>query len=382
MNRLDVSKRAIFDQEHRIFRDSVRRFFEAELIPNVPKWESQRLVDKSFWRKCGEMGILCPTVPVEYGGSGLDFTFNTIVGEEIAYTGCTVGLNLHSDVIVDYLLAYGSEQQKHTWLPNMASGEVITAVAMSEPNAGSDLRGMKSTAKKVDSGFVINGSKTFITNGQNADLFIVAARTLIDEEKCGLSLFLVSGDNPGLVRGNKLDKIGMNTSDTSEIFFDNCFVSDNDVLGELNQGFRYLTGQLPQERLSIAINCLAHAQKAFDVAVDYTKTRKAFGRPVIDFQNTRFQLASMKTKLQVAWAHLDWCLGRHLDEKLTPIEASAVKLFNSELQWEICDLALQLHGGSGYMNEYEIAGLWKDARISRIYGGTSEIMREIIGRSL
>ena len=379
---LDVTTRVIFNDDHTLYRDSIRRFIKMEMTPNIPKWEAQRLIDKSFWLKCGEAGLLCPTVPAEYGGSGLDFVANVVIGEEIAYTGCTTGINLHSDIIVDYLLAYGSEEQKETWLPKMVTGEVITAIAMTEPDAGSDLRGIRSHAKRVDGGFVINGSKTYITNGQNAGLFIVAAQTEIEKGKSALSLFLVPGESAGLIRGNKLDKIGMHTSDTSEIFLEECFVQDKMVLGSLHQGLRQLTTQLPQERLSIAINCLSHAQRAFDVVLDFAKNRRIFGRSLHDFQNSKFQLADMKMKLQVAWAHLDWCIQRHLQGVLTPEEAAAVKLFNSEMQWEICDMALQLHGGAGYMNEYEISSLWKDARISKIYGGTSEIMREIIGRSL
>ncbi|MBL8270074.1 acyl-CoA dehydrogenase family protein [Steroidobacter sp.] len=379
---IDTSARALFDEHHTIFRDSVRRFLAQELTPNIERWERERKVDRAFWRSCGDMGLLCPGVPQEYGGTGLDFLYNAIIGEEFAYSGCVTANNLHSDVNVDYLLHYGSEAQKQRWLPGMVSGEVITAIAMTEPGAGSDLKSIRTTARRDGDEYVINGTKTYITNGQNADLIIVVVKTDPEAGAKGVSLVLVEADRAGFARGRQLDKIGLHSSDTSELFFHDVRVPCTNLLGEENQGFRYLMSQLPRERLSISIMCQGSAQRAFDEAVRFTRERTAFGRPVLDFQNTRFELAAMSAKLQASWAHLDWCLRRHVDGKLTADEAAAAKLFHSEVQWEICDAALQLHGGAGYINEYPIARLWRDARVSRIYGGTSEIMKEIIGRTL
>lgn len=379
---IDTSARTLFDDDHAIFRDSVRRFFAQELTPNIERWEREHLVDKAFWRRCGEMGLLCPGVPPEYGGMGLDFLYNAIIGEEFAYSGCVIAANVHSDVNVDYIMRYGTEAQKRKWLPRMVAGETITAIAMTEPGAGSDLKSIRTTARRVGDEYVINGAKTYITNGQNADLVIVVAKTDPERGSKGVSLLLVEADRRGFERGRRLDKIGLHSSDTSELFFHDVRVPLENLLGEEHQGFRYLMSQLQQERLSIAIMSQGSAQRAFDEAVRFTKDRTAFGTAVFDFQNTRFQLAAMSAKLQASWAHLDWCLLRHVGGKLTATEAAAAKLFHSELQWEICDAALQLHGGAGYINEFPIARLWRDARVSQIYGGTSEIMKEIIGRSL
>lgn len=379
---IDTSGRVLFADSHEVFRDSVRRFFSLDLWPNIERWERERLVDRSFWRKCGDMGLLCPGVPHEYGGQGLDFLYNAIIGEEFAYTGCVVAANIHSDVNVEYVMRYGTQAQKRKWLPSMVSGETITAIAMTEPGAGSDLKSVRTTARRHGEEYVLNGSKTYITNGFNADLIIVVAKTDPERGSKGVSLFLVEADRPGFERGRKLDKIGLHASDTLELFFHDVRVPVDNLLGEENQGFRYLMSLLPQERLSIAIMSQGNAQRAFEEALRFTKDRRAFGQSVFDFQNTRFQLAEMKSKLQASWAHLDWCLQRHIAGKLTPEEAAAAKLYHSEVQWEICDAALQLHGGAGYMNEYPIARLWRDARVSRIYGGTSEIMKEIVGRSL
>lgn len=380
---IDMSGRVLFDENHALFRDSVRRFFARELLPNMERWERERVVDKAFWRKCGEMGLLCPSVPREYGGLDLDFFYNTIIGEEFAYAGCVVAANVHSDVNVEYLLRYGSETQKRKWLPGMVTGESITAIAMTESDAGSDLKSIRTIARRERGEYVINGSKTYITNGLNADLIILVAKTDPDAAGGkGVSLLLVETDRPGFERGRKLDKIGLHASDTLELFFRDVRVPAENLLGEENQGFRYLMSQLPQERLSIAIMSQGSAQRAFDEALRFTKERKAFGRTIFDFQNTRFQLAGMRAKLQASWAHLDWCVQRHVAGRLSAEEAASAKLFHSEIQWEICDAALQLHGGAGYINEFPIARLWRDARVSRIYGGTSEIMKEIVGRAL
>jgi alkylation response protein AidB-like acyl-CoA dehydrogenase len=379
---LDTASRAAYDEEHALFRDQVRKFFERELVPNLDRWEEDGIVDRSFWKKCGDAGILCPQVPEAYGGLGLDYRYNAVIGEELAYSGSSAGITLQSDITVDYIIHYGSEEQKARWLPGMVSGEVISAIAMTEPGAGSDLQGVKTTARRDGNHYVINGSKTYITNGQNADLVIVVAKTDPDKGAKGTSLILVEANRDGFARGRNLDKIGQNSADTSELFFNDVRVPITNCLGEEGMGFAYLMNQLPQERLQIAIAAQAGAQRAFDEAVRFTKDRKAFGKTVFDFQNTQFTLAGLAAKLQVGWAHLDWAIARHVDRKLTAVEASAAKLWHTELQWEICDAALQLHGGAGYMNEYPIARLWRDARVQRIYGGTSEIMKLVVGRSL
>ena len=379
---LDTSTRTVYDQDLEMFRDQVRKFYAVHLIPNLNRWEEEKMVDRAFWLAAGEAGLLCPQVPAEYGGLGLDYRYNAVIGEELTYAGSTAGITLQSDIVVDYLINYGSEEQKRKWLPGMVSGEVIVAIAMTEPGAGSDLQGVLTTAKRDGNHYVINGSKTYITNGQSADLIFVVAKTDPEARARGMSLILVEADRAGFTRGRKLDKIGQNSADTSELFFEDVRVPITNCVGEENKGFIYLMSQLPQERLQIAISGQAGAQRAFDEAVKFTKERKAFRQTVFDFQNTRFTLGNLKAKLQAGWAHIDWCMARHLRGELTAAEASAAKLFHTELQWEVCDAALQLHGGAGYMNEYPIARLWRDARVQRIYGGTSEIMKEVVARSI
>jgi acyl-CoA dehydrogenase len=379
---LDTSRRTAFTPEHGQFRDSVRRFLERELVPHIERWEEEGIIDRGFWNKAGEAGLLCPTVPEEYGGPGLDFGFNAVIDEELAYVGSTAGITLHSDIVADYLVAYGSAEQKARWLPRMVSGETATAIAMTEPGAGSDLQGIRTTARRDGNHYVLNGSKTYITNGQHADLVIVAAKTDPSAGARGVSLILVEADREGYAKGRNLDKIGFHSQDTSELFFEDLRVPITNCLGAEGQGFAYLMNQLPQERLSIACAAQAGAQRAFDEAVSFTKERKAFGKTVFEFQNTKFTLADLATKLQVGWAHLDWALKRHIEGALTAAEASAAKLWHTELQWEACDASLQLHGGAGYMNEYLIARLWRDARVTRIFGGTNEIMKEVVSRSI
>ena len=379
---LDVRNRHVFSEEHNMFREAVRAFFSRELIPNLETYEREGIVSRDFWRKCGEAGLLCPTVKPEHGGLGLDFGFNAVVNEEVAYAGSAAGLSLQSDIVADYIEVYGSEAQRLKYLPKMVTGEIITAIAMTEPGTGSDLQAIKATARKDGDSYVINGSKTYITNGQSADLVLVVAKTDAAAGSKGMSIVLVESDMPGFTRGRNLDKIGQHSADTSEMFFEDVRVPQSYCLGQEGKGFAYLMSQLPQERLSIAIAAQAAAQRAFDEAVNFTKERRAFGQPVFDFQNTRFTLASLKAELQVGWGHIDWALARHLRRELTTAEASAAKLWHTELQGRVCDAALQLHGAAGYMNEYPIARLWRDARVSRIYGGTSEIMKEVIGRSL
>ena len=328
--------------------------------------------------------MLCPTAPEAYGGLGLDFGYNAIVDEEMAYAGVPAGFSLQSDIVAGYMETYGSEEQKKEWLPKMVSGDVITAIAMTEPGTGSDLQSIRTTARKDGNHYVINGSKTYITNGQNTDLTLVVAKTDPDAQPAwkGMSIILVESDREGFRKGRKLDKIGQDAADTSELFFDDVRVPITNCLGEEGMGFIYLMSQLPQERLSIAVSCQASAQKALDDTIAFTKDRKAFKGTVFDFQNTKFVLADLKAKLQVGWAHLDWAIARHLKGELTNEEGAAAKLWHTDLQWEVMDKCLQLHGGAGYMNEYPIARMWRGARVSRIYGGTNEIMKEVIGRKL
>ena len=381
---LDTHARTAYTPDHEAFRQTVRSWLQKEAVPHVNRWEEQGIVDKEIWVKGGEVGMLCPTVPQDYGGLGLDFGYNAIIDEEVSYAGTPLGFSLQSDIVVNYLVSYGSEEQKREWLPKMVSGEVVTAIAMTEPGAGSDLQGIRTTAKKDGNHYVINGSKTYITNGQNADLVLVCAKTDTEVQPAwkGVSIILVEADREGFKRGRNLDKIGQDAADTSELFFEDVRVPMTNCLGEEGKGFIYLMSELPQERLSIAVGTQASAQRAFDDTVAFVKDRKAFGKTVFDFQNTRFTLADLKAKLQVGWAHIDWALARHLRRELTPEEGAAAKLFHTELQWEVMDKCLQLHGGAGYMNEYPIARMWRGARVSRIYGGTSEIMKELIGRKL
>ncbi len=379
---LNTAHRIAYGSDHAQFRDQVRKFVDREVIPHADRWEEAGITDRDVWRKAGAAGLLCPSVPEEYGGLALDFGYNAVVDEELAYAGATVGFSLQSDIVVDYLVSYGSEEQKQLWLPKLVSGDVVTAIAMTEPGAGSDLQGIKTTARRDGNHYVVKGSKTYITNGQHADLIIVVAKTDPERGAKGTSLILVEAEREGFARGRNLDKIGQNAADTSELFFDDVRVPITNCLGEENKGFLYLMSQLPQERLSIAVGAQAAAQRAFDEAVKFTKERRAFGKTVFDFQATKFTLAELATKLQVGWAHIDWCLARHMKKELTAAEGSAAKLWHTEMQWEVVDAALQLHGGAGYMNEYPIARMWRDARVQRIYGGTSEIMKEVVSRSI
>lgn len=382
---LDSLARTAYSEDHAAFRDTVRQFVAREIEPHAAEWDEAGLVPKEVWPKAGELGLLCPTVPEEYGGLGLDFGYNAIIDEEIAYnTDVATGFSLQSDIVANYIMQYGSEEQKQQWLPKMVSGEVVTAIAMTEPGTGSDLQALRTTAKKDGNHYVVNGSKTYITNGQNADLILVCAKTDTEVQPAwkGVSIILVEADREGFKRGRNLDKVGLDAADTSELFFEDVRVPMTNCLGEEGKGFIYLMSELPQERLGIAVSAQAAAQRSFDQTVEFTRDRKAFGKPVLDFQNTRFVLADLKTKLQVGWAHLDWALARHIKGELTAEEASAAKLWHTELQNEITDKCLQLHGGAGFMNEYPIAKQWRGARVTRIFGGTNEIMKELIGRSL
>ena len=375
--------RTLFDADLEGFRDSVRKFLEQEATPYHDQWEKDGQVSRELWQKAGELGFLCPCLPEEFGGVGADFRYSAVLIEEVARAGLTgIGWGLHSDIVAPYVLNYGSDELKNHYLPKLASGEMIGAIAMTEPGAGSDLQGIRTTAIKDGNHLVVNGSKTYITNGQNADVIIVVAKTDPAQGAKGTSLVLVDADTEGFERGRNLDKIGQHSADTSELFFNDVRVPMTNILGGEGRGFIHLMEELPQERLGIAVGAQAAAQRAFDEAVKFTKDRQAFGKTVFEFQNTKFVLADLKAKLQVGWAHLDHCLTLHAKRTLTPEEGAAAKLWHTDLQWEMMDKCLQLHGGAGYMNEYPIARMWRSARVTRIFGGTNEIMKELIGRSL
>ncbi|UOR08890.1 acyl-CoA dehydrogenase family protein [Qipengyuania flava] len=379
---LDTSYRTAYNEDHEAFRDTVRKVFAEHMTPFLDQHEEEGIVPRSAWKALGEAGMLCPTIKEENGGLGLDFGFNCVLCEELSYLGSSAGFTLQNDITANYIERLGTEEQRQKYLPGMVSGDIISAIAMTEPGAGSDLQGIRTTAIKDGNHLVVNGSKTYITNGQNADVIIVVAKTDPAQGAKGTSLVLVDADAEGFERGRNLDKIGQHSADTSELFFNDVRVPMTNILGGEGRGFIHLMEELPQERLGIAVGGQAAAQRAFDEAVKFTKDRKAFGKTVFEFQNTKFVLADLKAKLQVGWAHLDWAIKKHLAGELTTDEASAAKLWHTDLQWEACDVALQLHGGAGYMNEYAIARLWRDARVTRIFGGTNEIMKEVISRSI
>ncbi|WP_293394956.1 acyl-CoA dehydrogenase family protein [Nevskia sp.] len=377
--------RAVYTEEHEMFRDAVRGFVKAELTPHFARWEEEGIVDRAMWTKAGEAGLLCPQVGDAYGGVGGTFRHNAIVVEELAYAGMAgpqTDLSVHNDVCAGYLISLGSEEQKQRWLTGMVSGKTVCAIAMTEPGTGSDLQGIKTRAVRVDDNFVINGSKTFISNGQHSDLVIVVARTSDTPGSKGMSLILVEADRPGFRRGRNLEKLGHLSSDTSELFFDDVTVPVSNLLGAEGTGFASLMSELPQERLTLAVSSMASAQKAFDITRDYVNTRRAFGKTIMDFQNTRYKLADLKAELSVGWAFVDQCLEKHDRHALTSADASIAKLWCTEMHGRLVDTCLQFFGGYGFMREYEICKLYADARVQRIYGGTSEIMRELISRSL
>ncbi|MFL9993766.1 acyl-CoA dehydrogenase family protein [Paraburkholderia sediminicola] len=373
--------RTVFREDHELFREQARRFIETEIVPNLHAWEQAGIVPKSLWRKAGEIGLLCSTVPEQYGGSGGDFGHSAVMIEELARVNATaIGFTTHSEIVAPYLVAYGSEEQKQRWLPRMASGELIGVIAMSEPGIGSDLRSMRTGARREGDHYVINGQKTFITNGGNAGLIVTA--TKLDPQSRDLTLICVEEDTEGFSKGKLLEKIGLKGQDTSELFFDNVRVPAGNRLGEENKGFGYLTHQLAWERTIIGIRAAASIEALLEETIQYTRDRHVFGKPVFDFQNTRFKLAEVKAQATMLRTFVDDCLGRAMRGELSAEVGAMCKLVGSELQGKLLDEMLQLHGGYGYMSEYRIGKAWVDARVARIYGGTSEIMKEIISRSL
>ncbi len=375
--------RSIYEPEHQLYREQVRRFFAAELMPHIDQWEEEGVIPRELYRKAGSAGLLCPCTPEAYGGPGADFRYMCVVDEELGYTGqSSFTIQTHTDIISAYLEALGTEEQKKCWLPRMVRGETIGAIALTEPHAGSDLKAMRTTARREGDEYVISGSKTFITNGINADLIIVACKTAPELGAKGVSLILVEGDRAGFRRGRRLKKMGMKASDTAELFFDDVRVPASNLLGEENRGFAQVMHEIPRERLSIATIATASAQKAFDITVDYVKERQLFGKPLMDFQNTQFKLAELKTQLTAAWALIDQSITRQMAGTLTTDEAACAKLFTTELQCRMVDDCLQMHGGWGYMSEMPISRMYVDARVRRIAGGSSEVMKMLIARTL
>jgi alkylation response protein AidB-like acyl-CoA dehydrogenase len=379
-------RRTCFQPEHQDFRESARRFVAEELVPNHESWEKEGVIPREVFRRAGEMGMLAFEVPAEFGGAEVgDFRFNQIFAEEVSYAGVAgsgLGMVLHNDVCVPYFMEYADEEQRKRWLPGIASGELITAIAMTEPGAGSDLAAMQTSAIRDGDAFVLNGAKTFITNGINSDLVIVAVKTDPDSRHRGISLVVVERGTPGFDRGRNLEKIGMHAQDTAELFFADVRVPAENLLGEEGNGFLYLVSNLARERLSIAVSAVSAADAGLRWTLDYVKERVAFGKPISSLQTVQFALAEMQTEVAIGTAFVDRCVEELNGGHLSAEDAAMAKWWCSELQGRVLDRCLQLHGGYGYMAEYPIARAWADARVTRIYGGTTEIMKGIIGRSL
>jgi acyl-CoA dehydrogenase len=382
---LGLPKPAWVTEDVSMLYDMSVRFLETEIAPHYAEYEKNEIVDKSAWRKAGENGLLCASIPEEYGGSGGTFAHESAIAEALGHVGTDgFGIALHNAIVAPYILHYGSEEQKKRWLPRLATGELIGAIAMTEPGAGSDLQGVKTRANKTGNQYTINGSKTFITNGQLANLVIVVAKTDPTKGAKGTSLIVVETDEvEGYERGRNLDKIGLKANDTSELFFNDVKVPTSNLLGtEEGQGFVHLMQQLPQERLLVGSQAISMAERALALTIDYVKERKAFGKPILEFQNTQFKLAEVKTEVTIGRTFYNDCVQRHLNGGLDPVTASMAKYWLTDLQCKVVDECLQLFGGYGYMNEYPIARMYRDARVQRIYGGTNEIMKVLISRSL
>ncbi len=377
-------QRTLFTSDHDAFRDLVRSFIDKHVVPNHAQWESDGIVDRAVWLEAGKLGLLGMDVPEEFGGGGQqDFRYNVVVVEELVRAGTTgLGFGLHNDVVAPYLLRHTTEEQKHRWLPGFCSGELITAIAMSEPAAGSDLQGIRTTARRERDHYVVNGSKNFITNGINSDLVIVVVKTEPQKGAHGTSLLVVERGMAGFERGRNLAKMGLKAQDTAELFFTDVRVPVANLLGEENSGFYYLIENLPQERLGIAAVAVAACERMLELTVEYVKTRQAFGRTIGSFQNSRFLLAELTTETAVARTFVDRCITEHNAGALSVTDAAMAKWWTTELQNKVADRCVQLHGGYGYMLEYPIARAYLDSRVQTIYGGSTEIMKEIIGRSL
>lgn len=373
------------NSELKLFIETVEKFCDQEIEPYYEQWEKEGVVPAALFRKLGEQGLMCADVPEAYGGLGVSARFSFMLDYVLSrrgYGGFVGGLQVHTDIIPPYLAHYGSEAQKQKWLPRLVSGESISAIGMTEPGAGSDLKNIRTFARKDGDRYIINGSKIFISNGQNADLFVIAAKTDKDAGARGISLFLVDAGTPGFSRGKNLDKIGQHAADTSELFFEGMAVPADALLGKEGEGFIQMMKELPRERLIIAVQALGMAQGARDLTAQYVQEREAFGAPIAKLQNTRFKLAEVETELAASSAFTEHCIEAYTRGKLTPELASALKLQTTEMLARVADECLQLFGGYGYMTEYPVSRIWADARVLRIYGGTSEIMKELIARSV
>lgn len=374
------------NEEMELFRENVKRFIEAEVIPNYEQWEHDEIFPRELWNKLGEQGLLAVDIPETYGGFGTDFLFSMVIQEEFSKANCgAVGgpMAVHSDIVAHYILNCGTEEQKSRYLPQMVSGECVGAVAMTEPGAGSDLQGVRTSAKRDGDDYVINGSKTFITNGQHCDMVIVVARTNLEVSGAkGTTLFMVDTNTPGFQRGRNLEKIGLHASDTSELFFEDVRVPASAILGELDKGFAVLMGELQRERLALAIGAVAAAEGVLADTVEYVKERQVFGGPLADLQNTKFKMAEAATDARIHRSFVEECKRLFMDGELDVATVSMAKFSATEMQGRVADICLQLHGGYGYMREYGVSRAFVDARVQRIYGGSSEIMKELISRSV
>jgi acyl-CoA dehydrogenase len=385
MDVLNIPRPSWMTEELALLEDQVRRFINTEFVPHLDRWSEEGMYPREVWTKAGAAGLLCPAIPEDYGGAGGSFAHEMIIDRELSLAGFdSFGAPLHSGIVAPYILHYGTEEQKRRWLPKMATGELVGAVAMSEPGTGSDLQGVRTTAKKSGNGYVLNGSKTFITNGQHANLIVVVAKTDPAAGAKGVSLMVVEADNaPGFRRGRKLAKLGMDSADTSELFFDDVKLPPENLLGtEEGQGFAQLMKDLPRERLIVVVHAQAMIERAVALTIPYVKERKAFGKPIMDFQNTQFVLAECKSEATISRVFHDHCIERYLSGELDTVTASMAKYWTTDLQGKIIDRCLQLFGGYGYMDEFPISKLYRDARVMRIYAGSNEIMKVIIARSL
>ena len=385
MDTLSLPRPAWMTEDLVLLEGQARRFIAAEYVPYLDRWAEEGMYDREVWTKAGAAGLLCPALPEEYGGVGGSFAHEAVIARQLSLAGFdSFGAPLHSGIVAPYILHYGTEEQKRRWLPKMITGELVGAIAMSEPGTGSDLQAVRTTAKKSGNGYVLNGAKTFITNGQHANLIIVVAKTDTAEGAKGVSLMVVEADNAaGFRRGRKLRKLGLDSADTSELFFEDVQLPPENLLGaEEGQGFAQLMNDLPRERLIVAVHAQAMIERALALTLDYVKQRQAFGKKIIEFQNTQFVLAECKTEMTIARVFLDHCVGQHIEGKLDTVTASMAKYWMTDLQAKVIDRCLQLFGGYGYMDEYPISRLYRDARVMRIYAGTNEIMNLLIARSL
>jgi acyl-CoA dehydrogenase len=385
MSPLNVPRPAWMTEDLVLLEEQSRRFCQAEFAPHVERWNEQGEYEREVWQKAGAAGLLCAAMPEEYGGSGGSFAHESVINMEFSRAGFdSFGAPLHSGIVAPYILHYGTDDQKKRWLPKLATGELIGAIAMTEPGTGSDLQGVRTTAVKKGNRYVLNGSKTFITNGQHANLIVVVAKTDPKAGGKGVSLMMVeTNDAPGFRRGRKLKKLGLDSADTSELFFEDVSLPAENLLGhEEGQGFAQLMNELPQERLIVASHAMAMMERALQLTIDYVKERQAFGKKIVEFQNTQFVLAECKTEMTIARVFFDHCVGQHIEGKLDTTTASMAKYWMTDLQAKVIDRCLQLFGGYGYMDEYPISRMYRDARVMRIYAGTNEIMKLLIARSL